>query len=109
MIEQVANQPEVEDWREADELAADIVEHDAPRLHWFECPVMSRGDMLGVIKRQKDLDGRAVNLFKNAWCESHDRICSGIISGRTSTILAPITFTRHPIWAGIGTQTGVPR
>jgi hypothetical protein len=28
--------------------------------------MLSRGDMLAVIERQKDLDGRAVNLFKNA-------------------------------------------
>ena len=66
MIDQIADHPQVEDGQEAEELAADIVEHEVPRLDWFECPMMSRGNMLAVIERQKDLDGRAVNLFKNA-------------------------------------------
>ena len=58
-----------DDWWVADELSAEpqnIVEHDLPALDWCECPMLSRGDMLAVIERQKDLDGRAINLFKNA-------------------------------------------
>ena len=66
MIDQIADRPEVGCWQDAAELAADIVEHDVPHLDWFECPMMSRGEMLAVIERQKDLDGRAVNLFRNA-------------------------------------------
>jgi hypothetical protein len=52
----------------------DAIEHDSddsdefgePGLSWFECPMLPRGDMLAIIQRNKDLDGRAVNLFKNA-------------------------------------------
>jgi hypothetical protein len=43
-----------------------IVDCDVHALDWFECPVLSHRDMLAVIERQKDLDGRAINLFKNA-------------------------------------------
>lgn len=37
-----------------------------PGPSWFDCPVLPRSDMLAVIERHKDLDGRAVNLFRNA-------------------------------------------
>jgi hypothetical protein len=43
-----------------------MIDQDVARLGWFEYPMMSRGDMLAVIERQKDLDGRAVNLFRSA-------------------------------------------
>jgi hypothetical protein len=32
MIDQIADHPQVEYWREAQELAVDIVEHEVPRL-----------------------------------------------------------------------------
>ena len=38
----------------------------APDLSWADCPMLPRGDMLAIIERHKDLDGRAVNLFRNA-------------------------------------------
>src|SRR5260370_27464696 len=41
-------------------------EFDEPELNWADCPMLPRGDMLAVIERYKDLDGRAVNLFRNA-------------------------------------------
>jgi hypothetical protein len=56
MIDRIDDDPEVESNEEADE----------PDLNWFECPMLPRGEMLAVIERHKDLDGRAVNLFKNA-------------------------------------------
>src|SRR6201998_2787230 len=37
-----------------------------PDLSWADCPMLPRGDMLAVIERKRDLDGRAVNLFRNA-------------------------------------------
>ena len=37
-----------------------------PDLSWPDCPMLPRRDMLAVIERHKDLDGRAVNLFRNA-------------------------------------------
>src|SRR5690242_13737752 len=37
-----------------------------PGPSWFDCPMLPRRDMLAVIERRKDLDGRAVNLFRNA-------------------------------------------
>jgi hypothetical protein len=49
------------------ELAAEpqnIVEHDEPDLDWFACPMLPRGDMLAVIERHRELDGRSVNLFR---------------------------------------------
>jgi hypothetical protein len=42
------------------------VPDDTEDFNWFECPILSRRDMLSVIGRCKDLDGRAVNLFRNA-------------------------------------------
>jgi hypothetical protein len=51
----------------ADELAGephDIVEPDEP--DWFDCPVLPRRDMLAVVAQHKELDGRSVNLFRNA-------------------------------------------
>ena len=33
---------------------------------WFDHPILPRGEMLAVIERRKDLDGRSVNLFRNA-------------------------------------------
>jgi hypothetical protein len=37
-----------------------------PGPSWADCPMLPRGEMLAVIERRKDLDGRAVNLFRNA-------------------------------------------
>jgi hypothetical protein len=37
-----------------------------PEPSWADSPMLPRGDMLAVIQQHKDLDGRAVNLFKNA-------------------------------------------
>jgi hypothetical protein len=37
-----------------------------PGPSWADCPILLCGDMLAVIERHKDLDGRAVNLFRNA-------------------------------------------
>ena len=42
---------------------ADIAE---PEPSWFECPILSRCEMLAVIQKRGILDGRAVNLFRNA-------------------------------------------
>ena len=49
-----------------DPAIGNIVEHDEPDLNWFECPMLPRGEMLVVIQRNKDLDGRSINLFRNA-------------------------------------------
>jgi hypothetical protein len=37
-----------------------------PGPSWFDCPMLPRGDMLAIIERKKDLDGRAINLFRSA-------------------------------------------
>ena len=37
-----------------------------PGPSWFDCPMLPRGDMLAVIERRKDLNGRGINLFRNA-------------------------------------------
>ena len=37
-----------------------------PGPNWAECPILSRADMLAVIEGRRDLDGRSVNLFRNA-------------------------------------------
>src|SRR6266446_484344 len=37
-----------------------------PDRDWFACPMMPRAEMLAMIERHKDLDGRGINLFKNA-------------------------------------------
>jgi hypothetical protein len=61
--------PDDMDTGDVGELAAEpqnTVEHDEPDLDWFACPTLPRGDMLAVIERRKDLDGRSVNLFRNA-------------------------------------------
>ncbi len=42
---------------------ADVVE---PEPNWAECPMLPRADMLAVIEQRRDMDGRAVNLFRNA-------------------------------------------
>ena len=42
----------------------DVPESEGPS--WFACPILPRSDMLAVIERHKALDGRAVNLFRNA-------------------------------------------
>src|SRR5829696_9175695 len=50
------------------ELSAEpqnTAEGDRPDLDWFSSPTMGRADMLAVIERCKDLDGRAINLFRN--------------------------------------------
>ncbi len=39
---------------------------DEPGPSWFDCPMLPRGDMLAVIERRKDLNGRGINLFRNA-------------------------------------------
>lgn len=52
-----------------DDVAAephDIVEPDGPDLEWFDCPILPRSDMLAVVERCKKLDGRSINLFRNA-------------------------------------------
>ena len=51
---------------EEDAEDIDNVDVGEPGPSWFACPMLPRGDMLAVIERHKDLDGRAVNLFKNA-------------------------------------------
>ena len=69
MIYQIDDDRWGDDAAVTDELAAEpetIADDNVPALNWFECPILSRGDMLTVIERQKDLDGRAINLFKNA-------------------------------------------
>jgi hypothetical protein len=38
----------------------------APELRWADCPMLPRGEMLAIIERNKDLDDRAVNPFRNA-------------------------------------------
>ena len=38
-----------------------------PGPSWFDCPMLPRRDMLGIIERCKDLDGRSVNLFRTAF------------------------------------------
>jgi hypothetical protein len=42
----------------------DVPESEGPS--WFACPMLPRSDMLAVIERHRVLDGRAVNLFRNA-------------------------------------------
>jgi hypothetical protein len=37
-----------------------------PDPSWFDYPMLPRSEMLTIIERKKDLDGRAVNLFRNA-------------------------------------------
>jgi len=37
-----------------------------PGSSWADCPMLPRGDMLAVIERRKDLNGRGINLFRNA-------------------------------------------
>jgi hypothetical protein len=52
-----------------DDLAAephDTREPDGPDLDWFDSPMLPRSDMLAVIERHKVLDGRGINLFRNA-------------------------------------------
>ena len=69
MIHQIDDDRWGDDTEGTDELAVepqDIAEHNIPGLNWFQCPMLSRGDMLAVVERQKSLDGRAINLFKNA-------------------------------------------
>jgi hypothetical protein len=44
----------------------DAGEIAASDLSWADCPMLPRADMLAIIKRQKDLDNRAVNLFRSA-------------------------------------------
>ena len=70
MIEPIDEEdPDDIDTVDVGELAAEpqnIVEHDEPDLDWFDSPILPRRDMLAVIERHKDLDGRAVNLFRNA-------------------------------------------
>lgn len=48
-----------------DLIESDPVE-DAAVFDWFDCALLSRADMLALIERCKNLDGRAVNLFSNA-------------------------------------------
>jgi hypothetical protein len=33
---------------------------------WFACPMLPHSDMLAVIERHKAVNGRAMNLFRNA-------------------------------------------
>jgi hypothetical protein len=42
----------------------DVPEPDGP--NWFACPILSRGDTLAVIEERRKVDGRAINLFRNA-------------------------------------------
>jgi hypothetical protein len=56
VIDSIEDDPEVETSEEADE----------PDLNWFECPMLPRSNMLAVIERNRELDGRSVNLFRNA-------------------------------------------
>ena len=42
---------------------ADIAE---PEPSWVDCPILSRGEMLAVIEKHGNLDGRAKNLFRDA-------------------------------------------
>jgi hypothetical protein len=42
---------------------ADIAE---PEPNWFQYPILSRSEMLASIQERGNLDGRAVNLFRNA-------------------------------------------
>ena len=44
----------------------DIDESGKAGPSWFECPMLPRDDMLAIIQQNKDLDGRSVNLFRNA-------------------------------------------
>lgn len=39
---------------------------DRSEPSWLDCPMLPRRDMLAVIERCKDLDGRAINLFRTA-------------------------------------------
>jgi hypothetical protein len=49
---------------EFDPMHEDIEDHTDP--DWFECPILPRADMLAVIERRRQLDGRSLNLFRNA-------------------------------------------
>jgi len=42
----------------------EVPESDGPS--WFEAPILSRSAMLAVIEERGNLDGRGVNLFRNA-------------------------------------------
>src|SRR5215472_11499493 len=42
---------------------ADVAE---PEPSWADCPILLRSDMLAVIQERGNLDGRGVNLFRNA-------------------------------------------
>ena len=52
----------------------DPIEHDADDFadvaelepSWFQCPILTRSEMLAAIQERGDLDGRALNLFRNA-------------------------------------------
>ena len=64
-----AIEDDLDDRCDVGELAAEpqnIVEHDEPGPSWADCPMLPRADMLAVIERHQGLDGRSVNLFKNA-------------------------------------------
>jgi energy-coupling factor transporter ATP-binding protein EcfA2 len=37
-----------------------------PDPSWADCPILPRSDILAVIERRKDLDGRTINLLRNA-------------------------------------------
>jgi len=43
---------------------ADVAE---PEPSWADCPLLRRADMLGVIEKRGNLDGRAVNMFLNCF------------------------------------------
>src|ERR1700761_4326451 len=69
MIELLVDDLKVEDGGASIEVGdeyQDIIEYDVPNLNWFECTMLPRGDMLAIIQQHKDLDGRSVNLFRNA-------------------------------------------
>jgi hypothetical protein len=39
---------------------------DEPELNWADCPILPCSDIFALIERHGVLDGRAVNLFRNA-------------------------------------------
>jgi hypothetical protein len=49
-----------------DDNPDDADDFDAPEPNWWGCPTLLPADMLAMIQRNKGLDGRAVNLFRNA-------------------------------------------
>jgi hypothetical protein len=59
----------------------DVVEADC--LSWANRPMLSRAEMLRVIEQSKKLDGRAVNLFRNAL--QRPRKSDLFMSARTTT------------------------